>query len=187
MIAEFAQIVGLLSAYASGKQSSEILDVAKFLQWLTEHNHEEIRNIVEQNQTTAISIKALLNNGVDEINQKLDGISNQIAILASRSEGIEELALAFAKESISSQAIEILILMDKNETEFFLLSREMGVKDQALILAPGPNYTCKESRFLQDDLELLQNLGLLHQDYNSNGNPMYYFTRAASKLVGSMK
>lgn len=77
--------------------------------------------------------------------------------------------------------------MDENKTEFFLLSQEIGANDQALILAPGPNYSCKESRFLKDDLELLLSLGLLHKDYNSNGNPMYYFTRAASKLVGSMK
>jgi hypothetical protein len=187
MIAEFAQIIGLLSAFLSGRQVNEILDITKFMKWLAEHNHEEIKNAIEQNQVITTCIKGLLNNGVDNISKKLDGISEQIAILASRSEGIEELALAYAKESISPQAIEILTLMNESETVFFLLSQEMGVKDQTLVFAPGPNYTCEESRFLKDDLELLQNLGLLHQDYNSNGNPMYYFTRAASKLVGSMK
>ncbi|MEJ1367987.1 MAG: hypothetical protein RPU34_12015 [Candidatus Sedimenticola sp. (ex Thyasira tokunagai)] len=187
MIAEFAQLVGLLSAYSSGKQADEILSITEFLQWLTEHNHAEIREIVEQNQSTLISIKALLNSGVDTINQKLDGISEQIAVLATRSNGIEELAASFAKESISDQAIEILALMEESETEFFLLSQSMGSKNQTLILAPGPNYTCKESRFLKDDLELMTGLELLILDYNSQGNPMYYFTRAASKLVASMK
>ena len=46
MIAEFAQIVGLLSAYSSGRQSAEILSITEFLQWLTDHNHAEIRKIV---------------------------------------------------------------------------------------------------------------------------------------------
>lgn len=43
MIAEFAQIVGLLSAFSSGRQGDEILDIAEFLKWLAEHNHEEIK------------------------------------------------------------------------------------------------------------------------------------------------
>lgn len=187
MIAEFATIVGLLSSFSSGRQSDKLLDIAEFLQWLTEHNHSEVRELIEQNQATSISIKALLNNGVDDITKKLIGISEQIAVLASRSEGIEQLAAAFAKESISDQAIELLKLMEENQTEFFLLSQEIGGGAQRLVLAPGPNYLCKESRFFKDDLKLMLSLGLLVQDYNSNGNPMYYFTRAASKLVASLK
>ena len=147
MIAELAQIIGLLSAFLSGRQINEILDITAFMKWLAEHNHEEIKNAIEQNQVITTCIKGLLNNGVDNISKKLDGISEQIAILASRSEGIEELALAYAKESISPQAIEILTLMNESETVFFLLSQEMGVKDQTLVFAPGPNYTCEESRF----------------------------------------
>ncbi len=142
MIAEFAQIIGLLSAFSSGRQSDEILSIVEFTEWLAKHNHEEIRKIVEQNQSTSISIKALLNSGVNSINQKLDGISEQIAIIASHSEGVEELAASFAKETLSNQAIEILTLMDESQAEFFLLSRSLEVKDQTLVLAPGPNYTC---------------------------------------------
>lgn len=187
MIAEFVTIVGLLSSFSSGRQSDKLVDIAEFLQWLTEHNHLEVRELIEQNQTTSISIKALLNNGVDDITKKLNGISEQIAVLASRSVGIEQLAIAFAKESISEQAIEILTLMEENQTEFFLLSQEMGSSSQRLMLAPGPNYLCKESRFFKDDLKLMLSLGLLVQDYNSKGDPMYYFTRAASKLVASLQ
>ena len=185
MIAEFATIVGLLSSFSSGRQSDKLLNIAEFLQWLTEHNHSEVRELIEQNQTTSISIKALLNNGVDDISKKLNGISEQIAVLASRSEGIEQLATVFAKELISEQAIEILTLMEENQAEFFLLSQEMS-SAQRLVLSPGPNYLCKESRFFKDDLRLMLNLGLLVQEYNNSGNPMYYFTRAASKLVASL-
>ena len=187
MIAEFAQIVGLLSAYTSGRQSAEILSIAEFLQWLTDHNHAEIRKIVEQNTTTTISIKAILNNNLDTISQMLQDISEQIAILASRTNGIEELAASFANQSISEQAIEILSLMDENKAEFFLLLLEAGSQDQTLVLVPGPNYVCKESRFIKDDLDLMTRLGLLTKDYNSNGKPMYYMTRAASNLISSMK
>ena len=186
MIAEFAQIVGLLAAFTAGRQSDDLVDSTQFLKYLTEHGHENLRQSIEQNHNTTISIKALLNSRLDDVSKKLNGISDRLAILLSRSEGMEELAIAYATSALSDQAIEILALMEKNETEWFLLSKEIGTKDQRLILAPGPNYICKETRFFRDDLSLMVSLNLLVQDYNSNGEPMYYFTRAASQLVNSI-
>jgi len=187
MIAEFAQIVGLLSAFTAGRQSNELADTAEFLKYLTEHGHEDLRHAIEQNHNTTISIKALLNYRLDDVSEKLNGISNRLAILLSRSEGMEDLAVSYATNTFSDQAIEILSLMEEHETEWFLLSKEMGTKDQRLVLAPGPNYICKETRFFKDDLALMVSLNLLVQDYNSKGEPMYYFTRAASQLVSSIK
>ncbi len=88
MIAEFVQIVGLLSAYETGRQLSDVRGIASFLEWLTEHNHNEVRDVIEQNQVTSISIKALLSTGIDDINRKLKEISSQVATLASRSPGL---------------------------------------------------------------------------------------------------
>lgn len=187
MIAEFATVIGLLSAFSSGRKAGEHADITEFLTWLTEHNHEEIRVSIERNQATTISIKALLNKGLDDVHKKLDDISNRIAILASRSEGVEDLAVAYATVSLSEQSLELLTLMEENETEFFLLSKEMGTKEQQLILSSGPNYICKEKHFFQDDLSLMASLGLLIQSHNSKGDPLYYNTRAASKLVASVK
>jgi len=187
MVAEFAMIVGLLSAFSSGRKGGENADLTEFLAWLTEHNHDEIRSSIERNQATTISIKALLNKGLDDVHKKLDDISNRIAILASRSEGVEGLAIAYANASLSVQTLELLTLMEENETEFFLLSKELGNKEQRLMLCPGPNYICKETRFFHDDLSLMIALKLLIQDYDSKGDPMYYYTRAASKLTASIK
>lgn len=186
MIAEFSQVVGLLSAFTTGKKIDEILELAEFLEWLTEHNHTELRQKIEANHATTVSIKAILNKGLNDVHTKLDHISEQLAILATRSEGIEDLALAYARVSLSEQALEILKLMEENETLFFLLSQELGQKQQRLVLSPGPNYLCKETRFFQDDLRLMEELGLLLKEFDSKGNPMYYYTRAASKLVGSL-
>ncbi len=187
MIAEFAQIVGLLAAFTAGRQSGEMVTDIEFLKYLTEHGHEELRKSIEQNQNTTISIKALLNYRLDDVNKKLNGISDRLAILLTRSEGMEELAIAYATNSLSDQSIELLSLMEENETEWFLLSKETGTKDQRLMLSSGPNYICKETRFFKDDLSLMVNLNLLVQDHNSKGEPMYYFTRAASKLINSIK
>ncbi|GHA14028.1 hypothetical protein GCM10008090_24760 [Arenicella chitinivorans] len=187
MIAEFAQVVGLLSAFASGRKANEIADVGEFLNWLTEHNHIELCEKIRRNQETTLSIKIILNKGLESVNEKLDKISDQLAILSIHSSGLDDLALSYSRDSMSQQAIELLVLMDQNETEYFLLSNEVGTNDQNLILCPGPNYTCKETRFFKDDLALLLELGLLLKDYNSSGDPMYYFTRSAATLVGSIE
>ena len=183
MIAEFAQVVGLLSAFTSGRSSSEILDVVEFLEWLSKHNHQDLREKIEGNHTTTISIKAMLNRGLEDLHEKLDRISAQVAILASKSEGVEDLALAYSSVTLSDQAVEILSLMESSGAEFFLLSKALGQSAQDLIISAGPNYTCPETRFFQDDLRLMVSLGLLRQDYNSRGDPIFYYTRAASNLV----
>jgi hypothetical protein len=41
---------------------------------------------------------------------------------------MEDLAVSYATNTLSDQAIEILTLMEKNETEWFLLSNEIGLK-----------------------------------------------------------
>ena len=46
MIAEYAQIVGLLSAFSSGRKLEETANIVEFLEWLTEHNHVDIRKLI---------------------------------------------------------------------------------------------------------------------------------------------
>jgi hypothetical protein len=187
MVAEFATIVGLLSAFSSGRADSKKIDLGDFLIWLAEHNHIDIKQSIEANHNTTVSIKAILNKGLTDVQERLDTISKRLAVLASRSEGIEVLALAYAQDSISDQVIEILSLMEEHKSEYFLLSNALGAKDQRLILSPGPNHLCKETRFFQDDLQLMIDLGLLVVRSNQRGDPVYHYTRAASKFVTSIK
>lgn len=186
MIGEFATIIGLLSAFSSGRTGDKQIEMNEFMTWLSEHNHEDIKNLIEVNQTTTVSIKAILKRGLIDVHRKLDDVSDRIAILASRSDGIQGLAASYASAALSEQALEILVLMENEESEYFLLSNELSAKEQRLVLCPGPNYLCRESRFIQDDLLLMIDLGLLVQRYNGRGDTMYYYTRAASKLVKSI-
>lgn len=185
MIAEFAQIVGLLAAFNSGRRTKRVAELSEFLTWLVDHDHEDIKNAIESNHATTISIKAFMNLGFQEVSEKLDYISGQTAMLSSLLEGADHLARAYVPNNLSNQAIELLALMDEHEAEYFLESREIGAGPLRLVLSRGPNFICPETRFFRDDVEILLWLGLLRLDYNPKGEPMYYITRAASQLVKS--
>ncbi|WP_286976919.1 hypothetical protein [Pseudomonas sp.] len=186
-VAEFATIVGLLSAFTSGRSATEQAKIADFYAWLSEHNHEMIRESLESKQVTAVSIKALLNRGLDDVTRKLDDISTRIAILVSRSDGIENLALAYPGDSLSDQCLELLSFMDKHGVESFLITPSLDTSQQGILFSSGPEYICKEPFFLKDDLSLMVSLGLLIKEYTSKGSPVYYYTRSASKLIASME
>lgn len=183
LIAEFAQIVGLLAAFASGRESQKTAELVEFLDWLTAHGHDNIKDLIEANHTTTVSVKAFMNLGFQEVNSKLDYISEQAAVLSSRLDGAGALASTYIRNELSMQAMDLLASMEESGAEFFLISRELGQADLSLILSKGPNFRCSESRFFKDDLETMLSLGLLREDYNSKGDPMYFFTRSASALI----
>lgn len=83
MINEFAQIVGLLSAFSSGREAREALELAEFQNWLSQHNHQDIIRLIESDSNTAIFVKAYLNKEIPEIQGKLDKIIDLISTLTT--------------------------------------------------------------------------------------------------------
>ena len=64
----------------------------------------------------------------------------------------------------------------------------MGRK--ALIISGGTGggqISITDQRFLNDDLEILVELGLLRQDYNSKGEVFYIITRMADSYVRGLQ
>lgn len=82
MIDNFAQIVGLLSAFSSGREAKKTLDVVEFQQWLFKHNHEDVIQRLDSDAKTAIFVKAYLNQQVPEIQSKLDQIIDLVKAMA---------------------------------------------------------------------------------------------------------
>jgi len=179
----FATIVGLLSAFSSGRQSQSTAELTEFIAWLIDHNHKELAKTVEQNFSTSASIKALLNQQSSELNKKLDTLSETMALVASRVPDLNDLVTSILPSTeLSEQAHSIILQMHKNKTEYFLVSKAMNRGPQ-LIPSNGDAITYDEEQFLHDDLETLVELSLLRLDYNSQGSEMYYFTRVGAKLA----
>ncbi|AUD78951.1 hypothetical protein CW740_06685 [Kangiella profundi] len=179
----FATIIGLLSAFSSGRESKSIAELSEFIAWLIDHKHEELANTIEQNTDITVSIKALLNHHNDELHRKLDGLGHTMALIASRVPDLTELAVSIVPNvELSEQAHSIIAQMYKNKTEFFLVSKSMN-RAPILIPSNGELITYEDEQFLHDDLNTLVEHRLLRLDYNSKGSEMYYFTRTAVKLV----
>ena len=56
-----------------------------------------------------------------------------------------------------------------------------------IIGGKGGQIEYSEPQFIEDDLNTLLRLGLLNQDYNSKGDPLYIVTRAAVKFLATLQ
>jgi hypothetical protein len=182
MYAEFATIVGLICAFSSGRGQSKIADVAEFQNWLAQHNHGEILDKINSNSAILIGIKAILNLNHNELTDKLDCLSKQVASLSINYDGFNQIAESCVGEILSKQALEIISEMYKYKSEYLLITNTIGERG-SLLLSSGPGYKCAEPQFMQDDLDTMLSLGILRLGYNSRGHPMYYFTRIGARVV----
>jgi hypothetical protein len=190
MIAEastFATIVGLLSAFSSGRQSQSTADVTDFIRWLMEHNHQELVSLIEKSYETSISIKALLNRQSSELNKKLGELAKTTALIASRMPDLERLAAAVVPGvELSDQAMSILTQMHEQRIEYFLVAEVIG-RGPLLVPSNSQAIEYSDEQFLRDDIATLLELDLLRLRYNSSSDEMYYFTRAGAKICAGNK
>lgn len=89
MVEQFATIVGLLSAFSSGRGANKALDLSEFQVWLVEHNHDNIVQLLNSDAKTNTFVKAYLNQQVPEIQIKLDTIINLVKIMTNDREDDE--------------------------------------------------------------------------------------------------
>lgn len=186
MVAEsFAVIVGLLGQYRSERGSQAQLEFNDFMEWLAKANHTETKGLLELNVNTTIYIKALLNQDHKLFKEKLDKIDAAITAFASTIDGFDVLANAVnPSATLSGQAVNILEQFQASGATKVLEVKRTG-GSQYLFIETSGGLEITEPRFVSDDLKILIEYGLLRHEYNSKGDNLYIFTRAASNLVGN--
>tara|TARA_Y100000296_G_C5064800_1_gene201783 strand:- start:110 stop:679 length:570 start_codon:yes stop_codon:yes gene_type:complete len=184
LIAEsFATVVGLLGQYRSEKGAQAQLEYNDFMEWLAKANHTEIKDLLELNTNATIYIKALLNQDHEIFKKKLDKIDAALTAFASTVEGFSDLAKAVNPSALlSDQAVSILQQFQESGATK-VLELKMLAGTEYVFLETSGNLEIVEPRFVEDDLKTLVEYGLLRHDYNSKGDDLYIFTRAASRLV----
>ncbi|MFB9867073.1 hypothetical protein [Vreelandella sulfidaeris] len=89
MVDQFATIVGLLSAFSSGRNAKKALDLAEFQVWLSEHNHEDVIELINFDANINLFVKAYLNKQIPEIQNKLDTIIELVIFLGHNNQSGE--------------------------------------------------------------------------------------------------
>jgi hypothetical protein len=82
--AAYATIVGLLSAFTTGRDVEKNIEISEFTTWLLEHNHHKVVEVIERDRATSIFVKAFLNREIPEIQYKLDAILALVQSLLER-------------------------------------------------------------------------------------------------------
>lgn len=178
----FATLINLISDFKNEHNKVAIDDYQKFLEWLSENRHDEIKGLLEQNQNTVTSIKAILNLQSSAVLEKLENIDNKLVSLfnsliqtVSPNNGLSEQSISILRQYESAQASTVL--------------EQHYLSDQtAYIFMDGNGGTLEynDSRFIEDDFSKLVEMGLLRLEFGSKGAKLYKLTRAASKLVKSI-
>lgn len=183
----FATIVSLIADFRDKHNEVADDDHKKFLGWLSENRHDEIKILLEQNQATVVSIKAILNQDYSIISEKLLSIDGKLASLLSEDVLFSSLIKAISPEKmLSEQSISILMQFENSGASKVLESLSMDGTNYIFLDGKSGTIEVSEQRFIKDDFLKLIELGLLRMDYNSQGKPMYLYTRAASEFIKSM-
>lgn len=186
-ITGFATIVGLLGQFQASRGAKQQAEFQDFIEWLVAQNHEEVKLLIESNSSTVTGIKALLGLNHEQLMKRLDALDTSFAALASILPGFSDISSGVHahRGQLSDQAKSILEQFQLSGASKMLeLHHSQGVE---LMYLDGKErgVSIRESRFIEDDLKTLVELGLLRQDLNGNGDNIYIFTRVASELVKS--
>ena len=183
----FATIISLISDFRDKHKEIAADDYQRFVEWLSDNRHEEIKKILEQNQATITSIKIILNQDYEVIIEKLQNVDSKLATLLSKDGIFSKLVEAINPSQIlSKQAKSILMQFEGSQASKLIEARMMAGTVYIFMDGSGGNLNFDEPRFIQDDFVKLTELGLLLQDYNSAGKPLYVYTRVASEFVKGM-
>jgi hypothetical protein len=184
----FSTIVSLISDFRDKHKEVATNDHQKFLEWLSENRHDEVKGLLEQNQATVISIKAILNHQSSDVLERLKNIDNKLGNILSADSLFNPLVQALDPlNSLSEQAINILTQFENAEASIVIEQHYIG-DETAYIFMDGKTGTLEysDARFIEDDFSVLVELGLLRLEFGKSGGKTYKFTRQASKLIRSI-
>ena len=180
----FASIVGLLADFLARRDSDQQATFNEFSIWLHEHRHTEVMQLIQQSDQTVLGIKALLALNQQELVTRLDSMDRTLAAISASRPEFRALAIAVRPEAaLSVQALDLLRAFRTSGASKALLLPMMS--GPALMVIDGQQgmFAISDRQFLHDDLGMLAEHRLLIPGRNSEGVPMYTFTRAAAALA----
>ena len=179
----FATIVGLICNFKSQRPSEGVNEYQEFISFLDQEKYSEIIAELQTNNALSSGVKSLLDDNHDEVMNKLKALEASMTAVSSHISGLKEISESLiGSSSISDQAFSILKQLNDSGGSFFL-ELKMGRGTLYQIMDANGSIDMDEPRFVEDDLSKLCESGLLLLDYNSNGERLFRFTRAAASML----
>lgn len=181
-------IIGLIGQFISGRDSAKSHDYAEFMQWIQEHQHDEIKRLIEADHATTVSIKAILNRNHAQLAESLAQINVSLAGMASVFTGFSDLAKSLNyKDALSNQTLSLLeycAAIDDGRLNVFraIAGPQLRTSNEV----KGARFHCEDKRFIEDDLAQLVAHELLIKSGEASTSE-YTITRKGVDLVRQLK
>jgi hypothetical protein len=136
----------------------------------------------------AIQLKSILSLNHRELVQRLDALDSVLSSVATHVKTFSSLATTIRPGSIlSNQAISIVNQLVASGAQEFWERKVLGPGGTSYHLMGGASGVLEiaEPRFVEDDLNILVELGMLRQDFGSKGTRKFIITRQAVQLASS--
>jgi hypothetical protein len=187
MLPELITVLGLLSTFRQERANEKSLDHQQFMDWLTYHHHEELKNLIVSTHFLTREIDIFLRRDQEEILGQIKSLNELYASLLSRLNGFAGIVEATTPGiQISDQARDILVDFAAADAKFIYPRERMGVTI-LFLMGTNQNITPGEPRFVEDDLHSLVQLGFLAEDTTSDGTAIFKLTRNGSKYAAIIK
>jgi hypothetical protein len=184
--ATFATLVSLMADFAASRGHKDVLEIKEFTEWLARHGHSELKEKIEANHQTTVSIKAALSEGRSELLARLERIEGLLATLSIGEGPISDLAASIAPESmLPAQAKAFLVAFETTNAGTALEVQYLseGTKLHFIDGKGNNSYLPDDPRFLNDDLNLLLKLEMLSLSHNGNGDRLFRITRRGADVA----
>ena len=184
---QFATLVSLLIEFAKERRHGTARTYEEFRAWLADHRHEDIMRLLEQNATTIVSIKAILNQEHGALRQQLERIDRNLALLVSNAPGFGELAVAlYPDATLSQDAIQFLRTFAESRAGRML--EIVAANGRFLLPLEGqlPSIDSSNWRFFEDDVQTLAECRLLRLLQQADGKRVFVLTRRAMDFLHAL-
>jgi hypothetical protein len=180
----FADIISLIGQFKSESENRQSKTVDEYLEWLRRQNHQELVDLISDNRALTAAISPLLKGQHDEVMAKLHSLDTVLSSVASHLPDFHAIAVAVRPESaISEQAVSVLRQMNAAQASKFDEIPILSGPEFQMIDGAGGEIQFDDPRFVEDDLAMLCDLGLLRLSYTGKGNRVFTITRAGAKLA----
>lgn len=192
-----ATLVGLICNYRQEVGARSDTTHREFMEWLSNHRHNELRNLIAQTYHLQTEIDSLLRadhaqilEGVDRANRVLLDVLGRLDEFKCfvQNSGVQRL--------VSDQAVDILRQVFDSGYGGVAIVRTTSeplvrqTRDSAIVCFRygqyGPSINLNEPLFAEDDIRTLASLGFLNLETSGNGLMWFKITRAGGEFLGSV-